>query len=709
MTSSLTTTRFAAFAEADLLSGGDWSLGKGDAFTMPAASTSVIEVRDDDDRLSGDRKVNEKADDGWGQKATITVSGDQAFGDARIYAEKIWTIEGEGGATYELVEIEVQGAKAPGRGDDFFAFLGAVPKAGEALKIVGGRDAGGVAYADLGADPAPAAATGAAGAAFIMVEAEDMTRSGGFSVEHGAKASGGELVRLDEGHEGALSTVFSGETGVYDLTIHAQDETDGVSDIEVFVDGAKVGAVRLDRQSDGGGSNDGGFSAFTLEGVSIPAGAEVKLVGFRDGYEYVRIDKIAFTPAFEPAAPPEGSVECAIDFDGAGVDGRPIEAGDVVSSLDGVSIRAVRSQDLGDADPRNAAMIFDTNNPTGGDDDLATSTQNNVLIISEDFDSSDPDDNAAGTPDVSAGGVIFFDFDEPVFVQSLSYIEFNFGGVVEALDASGAVVKRVDVADIGDNNVGLISIGADGVSQLQVTLRGSGAIDDLVFFKPEAAPEPGAIEGRYFLDANRNDQDDDGANGVEGKTVMLFEADGTTPAKDIDGNAVAAVLTAADGAYSFSNLAAGDYVVMFEDGAAEGRSFVDANIGSDAADSDVDPSSGKTAAVAVAAGETTIDVDAGVEEEPGQPGDLCIEAEDFQLSGGFSVEHGDQASDGRLVRLDQGATGALSAEFNGESGRYDISVFAQDETDGVSSIKVLIDGVEVGEIALDRQSDGGGS
>ena len=41
-------------------------------------------------------------------------------------------------------------------------------------------------------------------------------------------------------------------------------------------------------------------------------------------------------------------------------------------------------------------MIFDSNNVTGADFDLAATDLNNVLIISEDGDSNDPDDNAAG-------------------------------------------------------------------------------------------------------------------------------------------------------------------------------------------------------------------------------------------------------------------------------------------------------------------------
>ncbi len=100
---------------------------------------------------------------------------------------------------------------------------------------------------------------------------------------------------------------------------------------------------------------------------------------------------------------------------------------------------------------------------------------------------------------------------------------------------------------------------------------------------------------------------------VSDKTVTLFLADGLTLATDIDGNPVATVQTDANGDYRFENLAAGDYVVMFEDSSAEGKVFVTPNQGGDdTIDSDVIAADGKTAPVTVTAGEETKDVDAGV-------------------------------------------------------------------------------------------------
>ena len=130
--------------------------------------------------------------------------------------------------------------------------------------------------------------------------------------------------------------------------------------------------------------------------------------------------------------------------------------------------------------------------------------------------------------------------------------------------------------------------------------------------------QPGGISGTYFCDEDRDGVDDGAANGdadVAGKTVMLFEADGVTPATDIDGNPVAEVQTDANGNYSFDNLGAGDYVVMFE--GEDGKAFIDPNAGDDAIDSDVLGADGKTAPVSVEAGEVTENVDAGVEAQAG--------------------------------------------------------------------------------------------
>ncbi len=122
------------------------------------------------------------------------------------------------------------------------------------------------------------------------IQAEDMDLDD-YYVVSGSHASGGELIKIS-GNDGSASTTFGGEPAVYDMTVRVQDESDGQSTIEVVIDGVVVGTIVLNGDNNGGGSDNSGFTNITLEGIAIPAGAEIELRAFRDGGEYVRIDKI---------------------------------------------------------------------------------------------------------------------------------------------------------------------------------------------------------------------------------------------------------------------------------------------------------------------------------------------------------------------------------------------------------------------------------
>ena len=98
------------------------------------------------------------------------------------------------------------------------------------------------------------------------------------------------------------------------------------------------------------------------------------------------------------------------------IDFNSLATGETVT--DQYSDIGVRIVTAGTPPGEDQAMIFDTNNPTGGDDDLATDNLDNVLIISEDGDATDPDDNATG-------GAINFEFDSPVLVKSLTFLDLS--------------------------------------------------------------------------------------------------------------------------------------------------------------------------------------------------------------------------------------------------------------------------------------------
>jgi Ca2+-binding RTX toxin-like protein len=159
-----------------------------------------------------------------------------------------------------------------------------------------------------------------------------------------------------------------------------------------------------------------------------------------------------------------------------------LSAGDIVNNqftADGVTISSSNGS--------NPVMAFDAANPTGGDTDLANDTLGNVLILSEDGDSSDPDDNASG-------GTFVFEFEEPSEVVNFNVLDMENGGFVRLYDEGGTLIATLPLTSTGDGEVGVMTVGYDNVSRMEVELCGSGAIDNICFVTPDAVGD-GIVEG----------------------------------------------------------------------------------------------------------------------------------------------------------------------------------------------------------------------
>ena len=142
-------------------------------------------------------------------------------------------------------------------------------------------------------------------------------------------------------------------------------------------------------------------------------------------------------------------------------------AGDILGALPGVTISS--------ANPSKPPMIFDTANPTGGDTDLASSTAGMVLILSEDGDTNDPDDNASG-------GTLIFDFDTPVHMDGMTFLDTEEAGEARFYDASGALIATIATPAMADGEAQSVTFNITGVARMEIELCGSGAIDDLSFY-----------------------------------------------------------------------------------------------------------------------------------------------------------------------------------------------------------------------------------
>ncbi len=113
---------------------------------------------------------------------------------------------------------------------------------------------------------------------------------------------------------------------------------------------------------------------------------------------------------------------------------------------------------------------------SGGDSDLWQPAQGNILIISEDGDSSDPDDDGRG-------GVIEFDFSNfgngSVTVGSLVLIDAEEGGLA-TLYRNGEIIDQVVLGGVSDGEMETRFISeVPGVDFMTVELEGSGAVDDI--------------------------------------------------------------------------------------------------------------------------------------------------------------------------------------------------------------------------------------
>jgi hypothetical protein len=221
----------------------------------------------------------------------------------------------------------------------------------------------------------------------------------------------------------------------------------------------------------------------------------------------------------------EEVVQQVIDFE-TDCDGNPLVAGQLMTQIcgDGGAGPILVSGRLGVSGAGNVAILFDTADPTGTpiDDDLGSpneacpgggpgvgaggepgatleghSTENCpasalglVLIVAENLDGADGDGIADDPDDADvAGSLLRLDFSEigPVMVTAMKLMD------VES-EEQPAVVRfyadslRQDLLGVvelprtGDNGLVAAELGKNtGVMAMEITLNGSGAIDDIVF------------------------------------------------------------------------------------------------------------------------------------------------------------------------------------------------------------------------------------
>ena len=166
----------------------------------------------------------------------------------------------------------------------------------------------------------------------IEVEAETIISSD-YIIEGRDVASNGEVASLynSGATQGELSYAFEGGAGSYDMSIIAHDENDGVGSIDVLVNGVVVESFTLDGAYPADSVADSNRVSLDISALSLKPGDVVEVLAQQGQGEWVRIDKLTFTPAGPPPEPTAPTGDLAdidvtldtpfvIDLDGAFTD-----------------------------------------------------------------------------------------------------------------------------------------------------------------------------------------------------------------------------------------------------------------------------------------------------------------------------------------------------------------------------------------------------
>ncbi|SOH92569.1 VCBS repeat-containing protein [Monaibacterium marinum] len=513
----------------------DSNFSTGDSFTYSGADATMY-VSDNDSGLAGDsgRNANEQGSDnqsGW-------LNEDGNWTDAgNVYWEGYFVVHGDDGNTYYMIEIE--GTNLPDGGNDHFAFYGAVPAQGvELTAACYYGDCGSLSYACLdGGEIGSHASAPDADDDFLAVmqgegfgdndinvllnDASNTSEALVVKEIDGSASLVGVWIDLEDGGRvlvaadgsvdfdaaGDFDALGAGETATVslDYTVLNSDGLTDTATLTIEVTGVNDAPVAVDQavrtsedEAVTGNVMDGAFDVdgdvVTLDGTSLGAIGEAIEVTTANGYTgtvVVNADgTYTYTPGADANDMAEGETDTfSFDFTVKSQDGfttidstRTIDfeefnTGETITNqIDGVTINVHAYNKCIDE-----AMIFDSNNPTGGDWDLATDTQGNLLIISEDGHEWDPDDNAAG-------GEIRFSFDEPTDVSSLTIVDNEEGVWIGFFDENWCKTGEQWVSGGSNNSINEVALNGVDVSYMVVVLKGSGGIDDLVLGSTEEVP-----------------------------------------------------------------------------------------------------------------------------------------------------------------------------------------------------------------------------
>jgi protocatechuate 3,4-dioxygenase beta subunit/predicted transcriptional regulator len=172
--------------------------------------------------------------------------------------------------------------------------------------------------------------------------------------------------------------------------------------------------------------------------------------------------------------------------------------------------------------------------------------------------------------------------------------------------------------------------------------------------------EPASLGDYVWEDLDGDGQQDGNESGIPGVTVNLLNGSGVQ---------IGSTTTDANGAYSFTGLAPGNYIVDFI--TPNGFTSSPANQGNDATDSDANPVNGQSPVVTLTSGENNNTIDAGF-IEPASLGDYVWE----DLDGDGQQDGNESGIPGVTVNLLNGSGVQIGSTTTDANGAYSFTGLA---------------------------------
>lgn len=310
-----------------------------------------------------------------------------------------------------------------------------------------------------------------------------------------ALALGGSLAA-----QTTLSQVSFGAADITTLDLHAYTETQGsMTSIMVHVEGIPGSPVNLFAMP--AGSTLAGpmalFGVGQLDGTGQTTFAFPIPSSVYETFPNVDIDFVAATHDLNAqvvATPIDtlrlGVLPCEqLDFD-FDAEGNALEAGEQLLAQY-ASIGLNISADNKNPTHPDKAILFDSGNPTGEDDDLMTpgpGPNNNtplglLMIVAEDDVDLDMNGLVDDPDDEADGGIITFQFDDPVSFCDITLVDLDDGGGSELrFYLSNVLVDTVPLTPGVENEVLTIGALVQQFDRMEVDFVGSGAVSNFGFF-----------------------------------------------------------------------------------------------------------------------------------------------------------------------------------------------------------------------------------